>query len=75
MGQRYGYRKGDLPVTENLSGRLLRLPMYAGMREEELQFAVAKAMDILKKISEDSSKKLIESDNRRWKTSSNDIYY
>jgi dTDP-4-amino-4,6-dideoxygalactose transaminase len=28
MGQRYGYREGDLPITEDLSRRLLRLPVY-----------------------------------------------
>ena len=28
MGRRWGYREGDLPVTENLSARLLRLPCF-----------------------------------------------
>jgi dTDP-4-amino-4,6-dideoxygalactose transaminase len=28
MGQRYGCRPGDLPVTEDVSGRLLRLPVF-----------------------------------------------
>ena len=28
MGQSYGYHDGDLPVTEDLSGRLLRLPLF-----------------------------------------------
>jgi dTDP-4-amino-4,6-dideoxygalactose transaminase len=28
MGQRYGYRKGMLPVTERISACLLRLPLY-----------------------------------------------
>ena len=28
MGRRYGYREGDLPVTEALSQRLVRLPFY-----------------------------------------------
>ena len=28
MGQTFGYRKGDLPITEDLSSRLLRLPFY-----------------------------------------------
>ena len=35
MGQTFGYREGDLPVTENLSGRLLRLPFYYEITEEE----------------------------------------
>lgn len=28
MGMSYGYKPGDLPVTEDISARLLRLPMY-----------------------------------------------
>ncbi len=28
MGRTFGYREGDLPVTEDLAGRLLRLPLY-----------------------------------------------
>jgi dTDP-4-amino-4,6-dideoxygalactose transaminase len=35
MGQKFGYRAGQLPVTEELSGRLLRLPFYYGLTEEE----------------------------------------
>src|SRR5262249_39641374 len=35
MGRTFGYRDGDLPVTEELSGRLLRLPLYFDITEEE----------------------------------------
>ena len=35
MGRTFGYREGDLPVTEDLSGRLLRLPLYYDITEEE----------------------------------------
>ncbi|MBV8102802.1 MAG: dTDP-4-amino-4,6-dideoxygalactose transaminase, partial [Verrucomicrobia bacterium] len=28
MGRRFGYRQGDCPVTEEISGRLLRLPFH-----------------------------------------------
>jgi dTDP-4-amino-4,6-dideoxygalactose transaminase len=48
MGQRFGYSEGDLPVTENLSGRLLRLPMYAGMKGDELRFTVSRVGNLLK---------------------------
>ena len=34
MGEKYGYRAGDLPLTENLAGRLLRLPLYVELSEE-----------------------------------------
>jgi dTDP-4-amino-4,6-dideoxygalactose transaminase len=35
MGQTYGYRGGELPVTEELSGRLLRLPFFYDLKEAE----------------------------------------
>jgi dTDP-4-amino-4,6-dideoxygalactose transaminase len=35
MGKKFGYKAGDLPVTEELSGRLLRLPLYYDLSEEE----------------------------------------
>ena len=35
MGQRYGYQAVDLPVTEEVSRRLLRLPLYHEMTETE----------------------------------------
>jgi dTDP-4-amino-4,6-dideoxygalactose transaminase len=28
MGKKYGYKEGDLPITENISDRLVRLPFY-----------------------------------------------
>ena len=41
MGLKLGYSKGDLPVTEDISGRLLRLPFYNNMTEEEQAFVVS----------------------------------
>jgi dTDP-4-amino-4,6-dideoxygalactose transaminase len=35
MGKRFGYREGDLPVTEECSGRLLRLPLFFDLTEEQ----------------------------------------
>jgi dTDP-4-amino-4,6-dideoxygalactose transaminase len=35
MGMSYGYREGDLPITEDLSGRLLRLPAFAEITEAQ----------------------------------------
>ncbi len=36
MGQRMGYRAGDLPVTEEMSARILRLPLYYELTESEV---------------------------------------
>ena len=33
MGKRFGYREGDLPITEDLAARLLRLPCFYAMTE------------------------------------------
>jgi dTDP-4-amino-4,6-dideoxygalactose transaminase len=35
MGRRFGGKYGDCPVTEDISDRLLRLPFYAGLKEDE----------------------------------------
>jgi dTDP-4-amino-4,6-dideoxygalactose transaminase len=35
MGRRFGGRPGQCPVTEQVSDRLLRLPLYWGLTEEE----------------------------------------
>lgn len=48
MGLKLGNRIGDLPVTESLSERLLRLPMYADMTDEELKYIIFTLKTILK---------------------------
>ena len=35
MGQKFGGKKGDCPVTEDVSDRLLRLPFYNSLTESE----------------------------------------
>jgi dTDP-4-amino-4,6-dideoxygalactose transaminase len=35
IGKSMGYKKGQLPVTESMSGRLLRLPFYYDLKYEE----------------------------------------
>jgi dTDP-4-amino-4,6-dideoxygalactose transaminase len=35
MGMRYGYQPGDLPVTEDLAARLLRLPAFCEITEKQ----------------------------------------
>ena len=36
MGQRFGGRAGQLPVTEDIANRLLRLPMHAELSEGDV---------------------------------------
>jgi dTDP-4-amino-4,6-dideoxygalactose transaminase len=52
MGYRLGYRAGDLPVTENVSGRLLRLPLYAGITGEELEHVVSSVKSVVTGVCE-----------------------
>jgi dTDP-4-amino-4,6-dideoxygalactose transaminase len=42
-----GYKIGDFPITENLSGRLLRLSMHADLGEKELEYVVEEIYRIL----------------------------
>ncbi len=37
MGKKFGYKRGDLPVTEDVSGRLLRLPLYNDISIKDLE--------------------------------------
>lgn len=37
MGLEMGYKEGDLPITESISSRIIRLPLYAGLSDEEVE--------------------------------------
>lgn len=43
MGEKLGYRAGELPLTEDLSGRLLRLPFFPDITRDE-QMRVVKCV-------------------------------
>ena len=40
-----GYKKGDLPIAEEISATELSLPMYYGMTDEEIDYVIAKIND------------------------------
>lgn len=40
MGIKLGNKKGELPVTEDLSERIIRLPMYYGLSKAEIEYIV-----------------------------------
>lgn len=46
MGQRLGYSREDLPITEEIGKSLLRLPMYNDMGDEEMKY-VMKSLDTI----------------------------
>ncbi|MFM8434547.1 MAG: dTDP-4-amino-4,6-dideoxygalactose transaminase [Planctomycetia bacterium] len=47
MGRTFGYRPSDLPVTEGLAARLLRLPLYFEMTDEDQEFIAAEVAAFL----------------------------
>jgi dTDP-4-amino-4,6-dideoxygalactose transaminase len=47
MGNKYGYREGDLPVTEDVSRRILRLPLFYEITEDEQQRVVQAVSEFL----------------------------
>lgn len=47
MGKKLGYREGDLPRTEDLSGRLLRLPFYFDITSDEQMRVVSCVSEFL----------------------------
>ena len=40
MGESFGYKKGDLPITENIASRVIRLPMYADLTDAETEYII-----------------------------------
>jgi dTDP-4-amino-4,6-dideoxygalactose transaminase len=40
IGRTYGYREGQLPITENLSARLLRLPLFFGLSHDDQMLVI-----------------------------------
>lgn len=40
MGKRFGYKQGDFFLTEVLSGRILRLPFYNDLSEEDQKYII-----------------------------------
>ena len=51
MGRRLGYHEGDLPATEELSGRLLRLPLFYDITEQDQVRVVDQVCEYLRVIA------------------------
>ena len=40
MGKGFGYKAGDLPVTESVSDRLVRLPFYNDLEKKDQDYVI-----------------------------------
>jgi dTDP-4-amino-4,6-dideoxygalactose transaminase len=47
VGLGLGYTDGMLPVTEDIAGRLLRLPFYNALRDDDIQDVVSEVSAFL----------------------------
>ena len=50
MGQRFGYQADDLPITENLASRTVRLPFYTELQGESLGYCLEGIQSVLRII-------------------------
>lgn len=46
---KFGYKRGDYPVAENISRRTLALPFFNDLKEEEINFVVKNLKEIINK--------------------------
>jgi len=47
MRLKLGYNKGDFPLTEDLSNRIVRLPMYYELSNSKINYIIKKIKEIL----------------------------
>jgi perosamine synthetase len=41
-GKMFGYKEGDFPVTEDVTGRTIALPFFNNLKEEQIDYVVSK---------------------------------
>ena len=47
--KKYHYKKGNFPVSENVSQYSLALPFYIGLKEEDIKYIINKLVNVIKK--------------------------
>ena len=50
MGRKYGYQADDLPLTEDLASRIVRLPFYTELQGESLEYCIDGMQSVLRNI-------------------------
>jgi len=46
--KRFGYKKGDFPITEKVSNSAIALPFYIGLKEKDINYIVNKLIQTIK---------------------------
>ena len=49
-GLRLGYKPEDLPITEDLGNRIVRLPFYTGLADEGLDYTIENMKCVLESM-------------------------
>jgi len=47
----FGYKRGDFPITEDVSGRTIALPFFNNLKEEQIEYVVEKLKEGIKRNS------------------------
>ena len=50
MGMKFGYKPEDLPITEDLASRVVRLPFYVELQDESLTYCTTGIQAVLQTI-------------------------
>ena len=50
MGKKLGYKKNDLPLTQDLASRIVRLPFYTDLQGEKLKYCINGMKSVLQKL-------------------------
>jgi TDP-4-keto-6-deoxy-D-glucose transaminase len=48
VGNKYHKKEDNLPVTENLAGRILRLPLFVGLEDKDIEYIVDSIYSLLR---------------------------
>ena len=50
MGRKYGYQANDLPITEDLASRIVRMPFYTELQGDSLEYCIDGMQSVLRNI-------------------------
>ena len=51
----FGYKRGDFPMAEYASDRLISLPLYPKMTEENVRFVIGKVKEVVRQFKRKQS--------------------